>query len=640
MNFIAQSLALLGIIAAAIFASGLHPVCFIPAYGVLALAAVLAWSPKRHVGLSPRVIPCLVSTGVFLGFILVRTVLSPVEYIARPDLFMVLGALIVYLVTALCATSPTSRVVFTSVFLVLACAQVLVGAIQFSKGNNFMPFDFLPRGDYANRASGFYGCPNHLAGFLEVALLMALSLTFWSRWRLLGKIVAGYVAVVCGVGLVMTGSRGGYASALAGLFVFAVISLALARQWMWREIWLLLVTALVFAVIGAGYLVYAGLHSSEFLSTRVGNAGADVPLRFGLWKAALKQFQVSPIFGTGSGTYLYYGRVFRQPGVQQDPIFAHNDYLQLLAEFGLIGVAGLAPFLFFHLRSGWKFIADIIARRTIDGERDAPGFHGDNSLALTTGALCSVVALLAHSVGDFNLHIPPNTLVMAFIFGTLANPFSVLIPDAKSGGAAARTFLRWAPVALPALGLWLAFAALPKWPAERLAHKSKMLLSDWHSLDDPDIARNAAECAQQSLDRDPKNPEMYLALGDSFVALAEMDDDPARQEEPYRKAIDAYRRGIQIAPMDVHLVVALARVYDALKRFDEAEPLYQRALELDGESTDVHWAYGNHFLLAGKTDEAEVQFQIAFKVGNTWAADVKLREIRDARKAPPPPTDR
>ena len=634
MNVVAQLLTLTGMVACALFISGLRPVFLIPAYGILALAAIVSWSPKRHLGFSPRLVPCLIPTAAFFGYVLLRAVVSPVDYTARPDLFMVLAALIVYLVTALCATSPTSRIVFICVFLLLACAQVVVGAIQFTKGNNFMPFDFLPRQDYLKRASGFYGCPNHLAGFLEISMLMALSLTFWSRWRMLGKIVAGYVAIVCAVGLLMTGSRGGYASAAVGLFVFAVISLALARNWMWREIWLFLVWVLVFATIGAGLLGYAAIQSSEYLAHRVNSAGIDAPLRIDLWKAALQQFQLNPIFGTGSGTYLYYGRLFRPLGVELDPVYTHNDYLHLLAEYGLIAFAGLGAFLFYHVRSGWTFIADIIARRTIEGERDAPGFHGDNSLAITTAALCGIAALLAHSLVDFNLHIPANTLVLAFLFGTLANPFSVLIPEAKVAGTA-QGLLPRVPLALPLLGICLALVALPKWPAEKFADASKSLLSDGSLLLQPEGPRRAADLARQALDRDPKNTEAYLALGDSYTALAELEDDPAAREETYGKAIDAYQRGEQVAPLDVVFVSALANVHDDLRRFDEAAPFHQRALALDKNSYHVRWAYANHLYLQGRLDEAEAIFSL---LNNHVGAYHSLDRIRQDRAAKPPPT--
>ena len=633
MNAPAQFLALLGTVAIALLSSGLRPVWLIPAYGVLALAALVGWLPARRAGLSVRTVPCLVATAVFFGYILCRTVFSPVEYTARADLFMVLGGLIVYLVTALCATSPTSRLVFTSVFLLLACAQVFAGAVQFTKGDNFMPFDFLPRSEYGARASGFYGCPNHLAGFLEVVLLMSLSMAFWSRWRLMGKILAGYVAVACAAGVVMSGSRGGYASAAAGLLTFAILSLWLARQWLRRDIWLLLVTVLVFASIGLGFVAYSAVHGSDFLAFRVKAAGVDAPFRFALWRAAIKQFCLNPIFGTGSGTYLYFGREFREAGVTQDPVYAHSDYLQLLAEFGLAAIAGLAFFLAVHLRSGWKFIADVIAGRTEDADREAPGFHGNNSLALTVGAMCSVVACLLHSIGDFNLHIPPNTLIMAFLFGSLANPFSVLHPEPKAGTARVRKFLRCAPLALPALGLWLACAALPKWPAENYAEKSKVLLSDWRSLEEPEVAERAAELARQGLRRDPRNIELYFCLGDSAAALAEMTEEPAAREDHWRQAIEAGRRGLQIAPREVRFVLMMARAFDALGQFDKSEPLFRRALELDPNDGSVLMDYGAHLHLLLKFDEAEVWYRKAGERGCASTAIMNLRRLEEDRKA-------
>ena len=634
MNVLVQILALVGTLAMAVVIPGLRPVWLIPAYGILALAAILSWSPKRCAGLSVRVLPCFIATGVFAGYILVRNILSPFDYAARADLFIVLGGLIVYFVTALCATSTTSRLVMGSVLLVLACVQVFIGALQFTKGNDFMPFDCLPRTAYKARASGFYGCPNHLAGFLEVTLPLALGLVFWSRWRLTGRILTGFAALVSIAGLMMSGSRGGYVSAAAGLATFAILSLWISRRWMRPHLWTLLATALVFSTVAGSCAAWFTVRSSDFLTFRVQSAGVDAPVRLGLWRAAIEQFQISPLTGTGGGTYLFYGRKFRSDEVQADPVYAHNDYLQLLAEYGLIGIAGLALFLFVHVRGSWKFTADILAGRTVDAEREEPGFHGDNSLALTIGALSGIVAIAAHSVTDFNLHIPMNTLVMAFLFGSIANPFSVVIPEPRSGGETGRDALRFIPAVLPILGLWLAASSLPRWSAENYADKSKQLLSDWHSLEEPNVAQQAADFARMAIERDPRNPENYLSLGDSSIALAEMADEPAAREPFFRQAIDAYSRGFRVVPLDSNMALALAGAYDSLERYEKSGPLYLRAMELDGNNWEVLWRYGTYLERVGRSEEARPLFKRAFDLFPNLSTGASLQR----QKLTPAPT--
>ena len=88
-----------------------------------------------------------------------------------------------------------------------------------------MLIPFLQRADYGHRASGFYVCPNHLAGVLEVLGIIGLSITCWSRWPVWSKLLIGYLVCVCYAGVALTGSRGGYLSVAASLIVFAILSL-------------------------------------------------------------------------------------------------------------------------------------------------------------------------------------------------------------------------------------------------------------------------------------------------------------------------------------------------------------------------------------------------------------------------------
>src|SRR5262249_16960356 len=158
----------------------------------------------------------------------------------------------------------------------------------------------------------------------------------------------GYCAAMCLAGVAITGSRGGYLSTVFGLGAFAILSLwtvLLAR----RGGFLLMLAGLLVAaivIVGGGLLF---MSQTETLVRRLGQVYDPKNPRLELWRAALQQYHLQPVTGTGSGTYLYYGRQFRSFVVQNDPIYVHNDYLHLLAEYGLIGVAVFGVFLLAHL---------------------------------------------------------------------------------------------------------------------------------------------------------------------------------------------------------------------------------------------------------------------------------------------------
>ena len=155
---------------------------------------------------------------------------SPIEYLERPDFYMVAGALVVYGITTIYFTAARWRLGLLAVFLVCVLGHVISGAIQFKLGNNFMLIPGIFHPNYDWRASGFYICPNHLAGLLEMVGLMALSVCCWGRCRLGMRILLAYGSAVCVVGIALTGSRGGYVSMTIGLIVFAAISLWVVRR--------------------------------------------------------------------------------------------------------------------------------------------------------------------------------------------------------------------------------------------------------------------------------------------------------------------------------------------------------------------------------------------------------------------------
>src|SRR5205814_7633958 len=208
------------------------------------------------------------------------------------------GGLIVYWFIACFCTSPKLRAWVLIGLLVLAVVHVLIGAIQFRDGNNFMLIPFLQRFDYGRRASGFYVCPNHLAGALEVLGIFGVSLVCWSRFPTWSKLIIAYVTVVSYAGVLLTGSRGGYASTIASLIVFAGLSLIVLRHAGARIFWSIGSIGLLAALLVAGSAFFV-IKKSDFLSDRAQNALNTAPVRLDLWRAGIEEWKAEPVLGTG-----------------------------------------------------------------------------------------------------------------------------------------------------------------------------------------------------------------------------------------------------------------------------------------------------------------------------------------------------
>ena len=519
---------------------------------------------------------CLTTAAVFFAYILVRAFLSSVTYLARIDAYSVLGGLLVYLLVACFFTDSRQRTILAFLLLVFGLVHVFIGAIQFRNGDNFMPISFLQRFDYERRASGFYVCPNHLAGLLEVLGVFGLSMTFWSRLPVWAKLISAYATISCYLGLILTGSRGGYLSALGSLLVFLALSGLVLRQVSGRFLWRIGGPAVIIAVL-MGLAAFFLIQKNPYLSDRAQSI-FEKNVRLEMWKAAMQQWKLQPLFGTGSETYLYYGRQFRTPELQTDPVYVHNDYLQLLAEYGLAGGALFLIFLGSHLGNGWKNFRRLGLKRVAVSSRLL-----SNAMALQLGAIPAVFAYMIHSFFDFNLHIPANVLLVAFVFGLLANAgaqHQAELPEVR------RSILVWRLV-LPAIALFMVIESVRLLPGEYFAERARAALRD-------DQLETGAAFALHGLAWERNNPNLYQYLGSARFDQADRTSSGAASTQFYQEALAAFESGRALAPREEAFAIGVADSYDALRCFSEGEWMYQEALALDPRSTSLNALYQAH----------------------------------------------
>jgi len=230
---------------------------------------------------------------------------------------------------------------------------------------------------------------NSFSGWLGLILPLAICLALlsdeWARYMWWG------VAAVITLGILLSESRGGIASMVVSLCFMAV---ALRVHGSRRRIATMVVALGVWvAVVG----LCAGLGSTVQRFTVLTD-----PSRLGFWKAAVQIAADYPLFGTGSGTFkLIYPSY--DPGIRPTEVVLnpHNDYLNLIADVGLLGGAILAAVLVLMLGQ---------MLRNVRGSSTTVRL-------VATACAASAVGVVCHSLVDFNLQLPGIAISFAAIVG-------------------------------------------------------------------------------------------------------------------------------------------------------------------------------------------------------------------------------
>jgi tetratricopeptide (TPR) repeat protein len=235
---------------------------------------------------------------------------------------------------------------------------------------------------------------------------------------------------------------------------------------------------------------------------------------------------------------------------------------------------------------------------------------------MVIGSLSAIAALLVHSVVDFNLHIPANTLVVAFLFGVLATPTAetAMLADAPIRRAG---MWRWMVVAVAVV---LLAVSLRLWPGEIFGEKARVALRDDRNAD-------ALGFAQRGLAWEKENPYLYGYLGDAQHFLTLNAPNPASAIQLHEDALAAYSAGLKLFPQDTALLLKRVQDFDQLDRYAEAEQDFQRLFRYDPLFGNVYAYYGLHWELQRRMKAAERCFRLAQRLGESEISPGALQNI-------------
>ena len=230
-------------------------------------------------------------------------------------------------VVATCVESRRDFLVFVRFWIVASVVAALLGAggsLAYQIAGIESEFSLM------YRAHGTFGDANLYATHLSLSFFLTL---FYQKLRggaTPWTVCAGAIQLF---GIVLSASRGGLLALGGGLFLLWLMSSSL-RTKLWSAA----------AVLAAGLVLLTlpnrqELMASNPVTARLATATTDLSSpeaaeRKSLWIRALESFQQSPLLGVGRGNY---GLTHR--GAQEGNNYAHNTYLQLLCEVGILGAA-------------------------------------------------------------------------------------------------------------------------------------------------------------------------------------------------------------------------------------------------------------------------------------------------------------
>ncbi len=246
---------------------------------------------------------------------------------------------------------------------------------------------------------------HHFAALMEMTMGLTLGLLF-------GKATGGnkrffllIAALIMGIALVFTSSRGGIVSLLivVGFVVTASLRLkpvgqggaAATATGNWRRNAVYIGGGLLIVLVLFGSVLLLGGDESLLRGVGLTNQADASGGRFHFWQIAWRIFLDYPVigagldaFGTAFPRYDSWNGTYR---VEQ----AHNDYLQILADAGIAGFACVAAFIYLLFKKS----------RTVTGEASDRFGRGAG-----IGALAGCSGILVHSFFDFPLRTPANAL--------------------------------------------------------------------------------------------------------------------------------------------------------------------------------------------------------------------------------------
>jgi O-antigen ligase len=550
--------------------------------------------------------------GWLLPFLLYAVInvgwITPVPWLGWRDWLGWAQLLLVFWVVLNGVRATATRTLLLGGLVAVAFGSVLLACYQ-----RFVQPDWLMLGrtqaaQFLGRSSGSFGLPNSLAALLLLLIPPLAVLTLRRGASLMQRILFGYLTLALALGLVLTISRGAY---LALALVLAGWPALAAKGSGWRRAGLALAAAGAVAVMACVLYFSVPNVRTRFVQMKADAGERTRPI---MWRGAWQIFREHPAWGGGAGGFNILFEKYRPANYQDDPGWAHNDYLNTLSDYGAVG---------FGLCFGVAGVLVWLGPRGKTPRRrdwlDEPAVAG----ALVAGVAAFGLHLLVES------HFKMPALAMAFaVIAALIVQRRWPDGEPRPGSRIGRTgyLLGALAVSVAVLG-WVT----PYYRAEALRYDARQSINRL-ALHSASLAEQGAvlQAALADLKRATEiSPANAQAWADrSYATSLWAHQEPARTLELGREAERLAARALALSEVVPEFWVRRSVALDMQGHGMEAGEAVVRAVTLAPASGNT-WFYQAYHLSLNKSDPAmalaAVEFCLRLDPGNVEAQSLRQR---------------
>lgn len=254
------------------------------------------------------------------------------------------------------------------------------------------PASAMPFGSFVNR--------HDFAALMNMVVSIPLGLIFAGAVPRDKRLLYVVSIALIGTAVLLSGSRGGLVSLVAAILIVLILT---TRSQGRKTLFVRAGLSLLLLIAAVGGAVFVGGDTSLTRFSDAASASNISSSRFEIWATTLKLISDHMPLGAGLGAYAQaYTRYDTMSGLERIEQ-AHNDYLQIAADAGIVGVLIGGLFLFWFFREG--------ARNSFGGNTLRRG--------IAVGAFAGCFAVLIHSIFDFVLHITAISVMFLTLLAML-----------------------------------------------------------------------------------------------------------------------------------------------------------------------------------------------------------------------------